>query len=291
MWLTRARFCCCPPPSIADGPGEDCTVQVLEDGSLNAASFDVPESNMPDFQVISGTQFCSLDADGCVTDGPGNYATNANCQIRVMTDGWLQATEFDVEKRYAWENGADFVTINGTAYCQGDTNYCLGGTSINNIRALAGETIAFHARGDYTRIAQGFTICMRKSCPDRIEIESDRGTEQFCGSSRVLQTTAGPEEAVVPNAAGVAAGPQKVKVAAGSSFTWHTDAGGPNHGRGWSVCLGSTLSPSTSPTTSPTISPTASPSYRPTYAGMLEVTYGQRYCRVTPDGLCVNHTS
>ena len=132
---------------------------------------------------------------------------------------------------------------------------------------------------------------MRKSCPDRIEIESDRGTEQFCGSTRVLQTAAGPEEAVVPNAAGVSSGPQKVKVAAGSSFTWHTDAAGPNHGSGWSICLGSTLSPSISPTTSPTITPTSSPSYRPTYAGMLEVTHGHRYCRVTPDGLCVNHTS
>ena len=52
-----------------------------------------------------------------------------------------------------------------------------------------------------------------------------------------------------------------------------------------------TTSPSISPTTSPTISPTTSPSNKPTYAGMLEVTHGHRYCRVTPDGLCVNHTS
>ena len=53
-----------------------------------------------------------------------------------------------------------------------------------------------------------------------------------------------------------------------------------------------TYAPTVAPTTSdPTASPTGTPSYRPTYAGMLEVTHGHRYCRVTPDGLCVNHTS
>ena len=74
---------------------------------------------MPDFEVISGTQFCSLDADGCVTDGPGIYGVRDRCTIRVLTacltDGWLEATEFDVQKRYAWERGEDSVTITGGA--------------------------------------------------------------------------------------------------------------------------------------------------------------------------------
>ena len=65
--------------------------------------------------MTSGTQYCSLDADGCVTDGPGAYGYRDRCTIRVLTDGWLQATEFDVQKRYAWERGRDYVTITGSA--------------------------------------------------------------------------------------------------------------------------------------------------------------------------------
>ena len=95
-------------------------------------------------EVISGSRFCQIDANGCATDGAGDHGNNEACTIRVNVAGTLTAHQFDTESGY------DHVTIGGRSYA--------GSTGPNGVAVAAGST--FTGRSDRSIINSGWTICL-----------------------------------------------------------------------------------------------------------------------------------
>jgi plastocyanin len=84
---------------------------------------------------------CQIDADGCVTDGPGNYRDHERCTINVTTGGAVTATQYTTYS-------ADYLTIAGTQY-----RY----SAPTNIRVHAGDTISWYSSTWSNRA--GFKLC------------------------------------------------------------------------------------------------------------------------------------
>ena len=99
--------------------------------------------------MVSGPQYCQIDANGCATDGAGVHGNNEACTIRVAAAGTLTASEFDTESGYDW------VTI-GTARYQGRTGP-------SGVAVAVGSTFAWRTDGSVTR--SGWTICLTPEMP------------------------------------------------------------------------------------------------------------------------------
>lgn len=94
--------------------------------------------------VVSGSSYCSIDSNGCATDGYGNHGDNEACTIRVGVAGTLTATQFETESGY------DYVTI-------GETQY-QGRTGPSSVAVAAGSTFSWRSDGSGTY--SGWTICL-----------------------------------------------------------------------------------------------------------------------------------
>merc|ERR1712173_252705 len=68
------------------------------------------------FKVISGTQYCSVDVNGCIHDGDNDYNNMEDCQFTFEGDAVLYALEFDIENHSScvW----DYLEV------VGDKKYC-----------------------------------------------------------------------------------------------------------------------------------------------------------------------
>jgi hypothetical protein len=98
-------------------------------------------------EVTSGSRYCQIDANGCVTEGVGIYGNGENCNIRSVVAGFLTATEFDTEAC------CDKVTIGANEYS--------GTEGPRDIPIEAGSTFTWRTDGSVT--AEGWTICLTPS--------------------------------------------------------------------------------------------------------------------------------
>ena len=95
-------------------------------------------------RVTSGSSYCSIDANGCSTDGSGNHGNNERCTIAVNAAGTLTATSFSTESGY------DYVTIGGQRFS--------GSTGPRGVSVAAGSSFSWHTDGSVTR--SGWVICL-----------------------------------------------------------------------------------------------------------------------------------
>ena len=98
-------------------------------------------------EVASGSSYCQIDANGCVTEGVGVYSNGENCIISSVVAGFLTAMEFNTEASY------DFITIGANAYS--------GTEGPRDIPIEAGSTFTWRTDGLVT--AEGWTICLTPS--------------------------------------------------------------------------------------------------------------------------------
>jgi hypothetical protein len=111
----------------------------------------VPNSS-PYFSVISGGQHCRIDAQGCVTDGPGNYSIAGSCEIRMLDNAELNTTEYEIEDEY------DYLTVTRIdSYSCVGTDYAFsagGGPS-----GLFSKNTKIEWYSDKDTVAAGFVLC------------------------------------------------------------------------------------------------------------------------------------
>ena len=93
--------------------------------------------------VTAGALYCSIDDNGCVTDGVGLYGDNEACTVLVNQAGTLNATEFATESTH------DRVTIAERQYS--------GTVGPSNVAVAAGSTFTW--RSDHSVTYSGWTIC------------------------------------------------------------------------------------------------------------------------------------
>ena len=217
---------------VADGDGSyganaACTVQVNEVGTLNAEGVFDLQADAPNqggagsFQVTSGAAFCTVDSNGCVTDGPGYHGSNERCTIRVLRAGRLGTTGM-----FSTESGFDYLTINGQRY--------EGSSGPNNVAVAAGSSFTWYSDGSEVRT--GWTVCL-SGCADYIQV----GSERYCGST-------GPQSVTVAAGSSFSWRSDGSSSGAGWNICLRTT-------------LQPTIAPTSSPTTSPSVSPTPLPTY------------------------------
>ena len=94
--INGSRYTGSSGPDLTVAPGQ--RISWSSDGSVVNGGFTLciatPVAN---FEVVSGTQFCSLDSNGCVTDGVGTHGNYEDCSIQVLQSGRLTASEFALE--------------------------------------------------------------------------------------------------------------------------------------------------------------------------------------------------
>ena len=94
--------------------------------------------------MLSGAAFCSIDADGCVTDGANEFhGNNEQCTVRVLRRGNITATEFELEA------GWDFLYVGSRRFS--------GNIGPDQLPVNAGQTFRFATDGSVT--SAGFTMC------------------------------------------------------------------------------------------------------------------------------------
>jgi len=105
------------------------------------------EEIIPRLAVASGGgSYCQIDANGCATDGVGDYGNSEDCTIIAGVAGFLTATEFNTEKNF------DEVTIGANQYS--------GSEGFSNIFVEAGSTFTWHS--DSSVKGDGWTICFTR---------------------------------------------------------------------------------------------------------------------------------
>jgi hypothetical protein len=104
----------------------------------------------PVFTVASGAQYCQLNAQGCVTDGAGDYGNNEHCTIQVATATTVTATSYIVE------SSSDYLTVNGQ-------RYPLSGSGPSNVLVPANGVITWQSDGFVNHA--GFVLCGVHSPP------------------------------------------------------------------------------------------------------------------------------
>ena len=245
--------------------------------------------------VTTGSQYCTIDAAGCVTDGFGAHGNNEACTVQVNQAGVLTATEFDTE------SCCDHVTIAGERY--------VGAVGPSNVAVAAGSTFTWSSDGSVTN--SGWTICLAPTPPvmrvvsggqyctlDAAGCVTDgfgaHGNNEACTvqvtQAGVLTATEFATErthdrvTIAGQQYSGTVGPSNVAVAVGSTFTWHSDHSGIN--AGWTICW-ATPAPTLAPTPAPTLAPmpsTLSPTLGPTSDGCVDHTCSFD-CRGEPHGI------
>ena len=102
---------------------------------------------------------CTIDENGCVTDGFGDHDDDERCSIRVEAAGTLIATEFETERNY------DYITIGSCRY-EGDgeaseRSSAECGDLTVGVNVEAGSTFTW--RSDGSCVNDGWTICLQPS--------------------------------------------------------------------------------------------------------------------------------
>ena len=97
--------------------------------------------------VTVGSQYCTVDSNGCATDGEGDHGDDERCTIEVNQAGTLTATEFDVESHSACSYDAIYI---------GSSSYC-GGAGPSTVVVAAGSTFTWLS--DHAITNAGWTIC------------------------------------------------------------------------------------------------------------------------------------
>jgi hypothetical protein len=96
---------------------------------------------------------CFITAEGCITDGPGNYGNNERCTIEVLRDVDLFLPPGD---EFGIEGGFDgFDQINGPFDADRSSE-------IEGVTVQAGSTIVWSTDGSVERA--GFTLCATVRC-------------------------------------------------------------------------------------------------------------------------------
>lgn len=139
-------------PNCTEGTSASANRSPLNDFTASRTPFQGPVSeecahrpgSLPGLQVASGSDDCEIDANGCATDGPGNYGNGERCTIRVNAAGTLTATEFETSNRN------DYVTIGRTSY--------FGSTGPSNVAVAAGLTFTWRSNAGNRGL--GWTICL-----------------------------------------------------------------------------------------------------------------------------------
>ena len=106
--------------------------------------------------VTSGSAYCQVTGDTCLTDGVGNHGDGERCTVTANMDVYVTATYYNTE------NKLDYVTIGGTRYS--------GSTGPANVQMPAGSSLQWYSDGSV--FYGGFTICgsttaQRRSSPTR----------------------------------------------------------------------------------------------------------------------------
>ena len=76
------------------GHGTTVGLTTMPVAALSAAAIIIATANAGSIEVVSSSPSgsCTIDADGCATDGPGDYGNNEMCTYRVTQTGYLTAT-------------------------------------------------------------------------------------------------------------------------------------------------------------------------------------------------------
>eukprot|EP01047_Picozoa_sp_COSAG01_P035385 COSAG01_NODE_2711_length_7211_cov_31.536839_2_plen_666_part_00 len=161
-----ASDCTCQhgTPTLGSGSGATlCEASGSEDCSacdfgyhLSASAWLGPQkcvqNSSPYFSVISGGQYCRIDAQGCVTDGPGNYSIAGLCEIRMLDNAELNTTEYEIE------DGSDYLTVTrpDSYSCVGtDYEFSAGGGP----SGLFSKNTKIEWYSDKDTVAAGFVLC------------------------------------------------------------------------------------------------------------------------------------
>ena len=115
-------------------------------------------------EVTEGSSHCHVDANGCVTDGPGDHGHDERCTVLVHASGTVTAIDFDVEDRSPDNSGSvrcwDYVQIGSASYC--------GTAGPSNVAVAAGSTFTWTS--DDTVAESGWTICLMPGTIDMLVI-------------------------------------------------------------------------------------------------------------------------
>ena len=122
------------PPSTPQPPSPHVLCTFARAGLRCAHPFALSRTvHAVPMRVVSGTSYCQLDENGCVTDGPGDYGDDEDCTVKTNVAGSLTATDFSTEYN------VDGVTIGGIQYNGKDGPY--------RAAIAAGETFSWHSDG------------------------------------------------------------------------------------------------------------------------------------------------
>ena len=248
----RTSWTLCITPG---GESDVSAVPIASAASMCGTSLGDTEDQPSGLTVMSGSAYCTIDANGCATDGAGNYGHQEACTIKASSNGALTATHFHTEPGY------DEVTIGAVSYS--------GRAGPQNVPVAAGQTFTWRSDGSAVDINSGWTICFSRGltavfAPGRLTVMSgsaycsidangcatdglgNHGHDEACAiqvqSAGALTAIHFDTEArydlvtigTVPYSG--RAGPQNVPVAAGTTFTWRSD--GSVNNSGWTICFG-----------------------------------------------------
>ena len=129
-----------PPALLTDSPTSPTTTAPTVAGCGG--------SKLHGLRVTSGAGYCSIDANGCATDGAGSHGSYEACTIEVLDDGFLSsAGTFNVE--YCGGCRCDALQIGGTKYC--------GRVGPSGVAVSAGATFTWSS--DRYLGEEGWTVC------------------------------------------------------------------------------------------------------------------------------------
>merc|ERR1719193_1505445 len=118
-------------------------------------------TTVADFTIKSGSEFCEIDSNGCVTDGEGNYGPNEECIIVVNQDGVLAVPQLDLQTVFDYDEGTnvclDALVIGGLEYCMDADGYS-GAGHPNRVEVSIGDEIRYYT--DQWRHQGGFVMCL-----------------------------------------------------------------------------------------------------------------------------------
>ena len=92
--FARPKLCPLTTCSVMVVHGTTVGLATMPVAALSAAAIIIATANANRIEVISDSPLgsCTIDADGCATDGPGDYGNNEMCTYRLTSNGYLTAT-------------------------------------------------------------------------------------------------------------------------------------------------------------------------------------------------------
>ena len=190
--------------------------------------------------VVSGASYCTVSANGCVSDGAGNYGNGEQCTIRVNFDGRLTATSFNTQTHH------DRITI-------GEAVYSGSQTGPQGVAVSAGSTFSWVS--DTSVTGPGWVICYGPPAPMGEPTRSPSACSHGCALAPTALTTPLPPTSPQPTrfpTAGPTGAPTRALTTAPPTTALPITAVSPPTTESTSS-RATTLSPTTAATSTPVI--------------------------------------